>query len=410
MASAENKLENFLSKANDIKANYNNAPIEEIAKIILSETVKDLSIKLRPYQERVCLRTLENCLNGISSNLIVSPTGSGKTIMGLTIARALNKTFGLNIGWSAMRRNLLSQANEENKEKNFDLNLSLISMFDKNPDQNVDVLFVDEAHHDATTSMSLIHGVIKPALIIGLSATPMRTDKVGLAFKKTVKDAGIFELIREGVLACPEHYTIKHWTPEEVVKNYLKSPEKWGQSIMFFKRIEECETAKNILIENGINAEVVTASSDRLSQIERFEEGKTKVLINVNILTEGFDYPALETVFCRPTVRGLTLQICGRVLRRFDNVNKKIVQCEDTAHPFTALATVKNSFIQSKNGRWVALKAKETLNDEINQTIEKLTKREIDLSAILEIKAMQLSKMNGNLGRRRRGRGRTRTA
>jgi len=381
----ENKVVNFNNRINDLK-NKNKKEITHLVKDILDETVADLSIKLRPYQERVCLRAIENSLNGISSSLIVSPTGSGKTIIGLTIAKALNKFLGLNVGWSAMRKNLLHQANEENINRGFGISLSLISMFEKNPPLDVDVLFVDEAHHDATTSMALIHGMIKPVIIIGLSATPMRTDKVGLAFKKTIKDAGIYELIREGVLACPEHYTIKKWTPDEVAATYIKSPEKWGQSIMFFKRVDECHIARDILSNHGIEAEVVTASTDRLSQIERFESGQTKVLLNVNILTEGFDHPALETVFCRPTVRGLTLQICGRVLRRFEDLTKKIVQCEDTEHPFTALATAKNSFILSKKGRWIALKPKETLNAEIKETIQKLTERTIDISAVIELR------------------------
>ena len=48
------------------------------------------------------------------SALVLSPTGSGKTFMGLATASILQRTYGLRVGWTAMRRNLLTQASQEN--------------------------------------------------------------------------------------------------------------------------------------------------------------------------------------------------------------------------------------------------------------------------------------------------------
>ena len=46
-----------------------------------------------------------------------SPTGSGKTIMGLAIARWMQQNLGYRVGWTAMRRNLLAQAVAENQPR-----------------------------------------------------------------------------------------------------------------------------------------------------------------------------------------------------------------------------------------------------------------------------------------------------
>jgi hypothetical protein len=73
----------------------------------------------------------------------------------------LRRVWGYRVGWVAMRRNLLRQADAENHNKQFNLELELISMFDKCPPA-VDLLVVDEAQHDAAQSMCDIHALIRP--------------------------------------------------------------------------------------------------------------------------------------------------------------------------------------------------------------------------------------------------------
>ena len=114
-----------------------------------------------------------------SSVLIESPTGSGKTVMGLATAKLIQRATGARVGWVAMRRNLLSQAQAENEKRRFGVNMSTISMFDKQPPQ-VDLLVVDEAQHDAATSMANLHSIVRPKWTLGLSATPYRTDRIKL--------------------------------------------------------------------------------------------------------------------------------------------------------------------------------------------------------------------------------------
>lgn len=105
-----------------------------------------------------------------SSVLIESPTGSGKTVMGLAIAKLIQAATGARVGWVAMRRNLLSQAQAENQHRGFNADMLPISMFEKQP-PTVDLLVVDEAQHDAATSMANLHSQIRPRWTLGLSAT-----------------------------------------------------------------------------------------------------------------------------------------------------------------------------------------------------------------------------------------------
>src|SRR6056297_3087924 len=125
---------------------------------------------------------------GAASVLIESPTGSGKTVMGLAIAALLQQVTGARVGWVAMRRNLLTQAAAENHRRGFGVELVPISMFTKEPPA-VDLLIVDEAQHDAATSMANLHSTIRPRWTLGLSATPYRSDHVKLCFEHVIRDA-----------------------------------------------------------------------------------------------------------------------------------------------------------------------------------------------------------------------------
>src|SRR5271168_2587401 len=104
------------------------------------------NVQPRPYQARIVTKVIDLFVRqGLRSILIESPTGSGKTVMGLLTARALQEQLGLRVGWVAMRRYLLAQAQEENDSKRIGLDAEYISMFDRDPPTGFDLLVVDEA-------------------------------------------------------------------------------------------------------------------------------------------------------------------------------------------------------------------------------------------------------------------------
>jgi hypothetical protein len=313
-------------------------------------------VEPRDYQLRVVTRTIE-MLSGphvdrrqplpeARSVIIESPTGSGKTVMGLLVAKWAQETLGMRVIWSAMRRNLLTQVERENRERGFGVDLTTVSMFDKSPPRG-DLLIVDEAHHDATRSMASLHAAVGPVKVLGLTATPYRSDRLGLCFERTVRDAGIRQLVLDGYLSPFAHYSLDHYTPDSVAAAWLRDPGRWGSTLVFFRTLAECHACAARLAAAGVAPEVVTATSDREAQIARFEAGACRVILSAGVLTEGFDCPGLATVFCRPAGRGPTVQMAGRVLRRHTGLpHKNIVQCAATRHPFTATAPAATQHVQ----------------------------------------------------------------
>ena len=302
----------------------------------LDALVTQTKIEPRPYQARIVNKVVAmlegRFTNGLGnlepaarSAMIESPTGSGKTVMGLLTAKLLQERHGVRVGWVAMRRNLLNQTAAENVEQGIDVDpIEFISMFDKNPPTDIDLLIVDEAQHDAASSMAFLHNRIRPRWILGLTATPFRADRVKLCFDKVIKDAGIHQLIQDGYLAKYHHYTIPAFNVDTVAEFYLREPHRWGKTIVFFRKLAECFEFAERLQRHDIACETVTGSSDRDAQLARFRQGGTDVLVNCMVLTEGFDCPDLQTVFCRDSAKGPTMQMCGRAFRKHPNVYEQV--------------------------------------------------------------------------------------
>ncbi len=329
-------------------------------------------LQARPYQSRIVRQAIEmfagkHVSNGrpspaASSVLIESPTGSGKTVMGLGAAAFIQRTTGARVGWVAMRRNLLAQAQAENVRRRFGVRMNLISMFDRDPPP-CDLLVVDEAQHDAATSMANLHSKIRPRWTLGLSATPYRTDRIKLCFDQVIRDAGIAALIADGYLSQYHHYTIPIYSPQFIAQRWIAQPEHFGKSLVFFHRRDQCEELNDLLKAAHVRSDIVTASSNRMRQLDDFAAGRTDVLINMAILTEGFDCPELKTVFCRPSGKGPTIQMAGRVLRKSRcGMPKQIVQCQQTRHPMMRTAMPAEQYLWTDSG-WRSIRANARLNE-----------------------------------------------
>jgi superfamily II DNA or RNA helicase len=172
-------------------------------------------------------------------------------------------------------------------------------------------------------------------------------------------DLHIHELIQGDYLSPYRHFTVPDYTPEAVANLYAADPRRWGKSLLFFHRTQQCFDCKRLLSRAGVRSEVVTAHSNRERQIRDFADGKTDVLISMAILAEGFDCPSLRTVFCRPSGKGCTIQMCGRVLRKFPRMRfKQIIQCRNTRHPFTKTDTPGEQYTWI-DGKWRGLQLNE---------------------------------------------------
>lgn len=315
----------------------------------------------REYQNRIHDKSMAY-LNGDGHKtlLIEAPTGSGKSVMGLKLCMEL-RNRGLKIGWVAHRKELLKQIEAANKNF-FDIDdFQTISLFDRNPEQYVDrdVIVLDESHHDASASASFLHEAIRPSIIIGLTATPYRTDRMQLCFQKVVKDAGIHQLIREGWLAPFNQYIIEEdWTPQNVCNTYIADIDKWGKSVSYFLTCNEAIECAERLRSNGIKAEHVIGSSPREDILKAFDDGEIEHISNVAVLSEGFDCPTIKTVFVRPSGKGPTVQMAGRAFRKHPLTPRvNVVQSKHTRYPFTKHATAEEQWLKREN-EWLSIDIK----------------------------------------------------
>jgi superfamily II DNA or RNA helicase len=326
------------------------------------------TLESRPYQHNIVREAADMFIGNYvdrsnrrhdryKSICVESPTGSGKTAIAFLVIKELRKTYpDLLVGWVAMRRNLLAQAKLEN-DKYFQLaDIHYMSMFDHHPELAFErqgrplLLCLDESHHDATDSMAHLHNVLKPEFNLGLTATPFRTDCVKLIFQATIKKCGIHQLIQDGYLSQYHQYTIEAYTPETVVETYLREPERWGKSVMYFLTREHADACTNMLNAAGIPTETVTADSDRERQLAEFETGKLQVLTNMFVLCEGFNSPSLQTVFVRDSQRGPSVQMAGRVFRKYPGIQfKQVVQSKVTKWPIHRTAKPAEAFVWQDN-------------------------------------------------------------
>ncbi len=352
----------------------------------------------RPYQFRIVTKVTDmfqgrhvgangNLKPASKSVMIESPTGSGKTSMALLAAKALQAEIPeLVVGWVAMRRNLLGQASAENTDKEINVeNIHFVSMFDSKPKQLIEqrqgkklLLIVDESQHDAASSMAHLHNVLRPEFVLGMTATPFRTDRVKLCFDSIVTDIGIHQLIQSGYLSKYHHYTIDQFNPETVANHYLSERERWGKSIFYFLTHDECEALAVRLRAADVTCEVVTGSSDVDAQIDSFRKGNTECLINCMKLTEGFNDPSLKTAWVRDSSRGPTIQMAGRAFRKFPGVEyKQVVQSKNTDWPMIRTAMPDEQYQWSVDS-WRMLK--------VNPAIEQITQNCRVAIASLEVK------------------------
>ncbi len=359
----------------------------------------------RDYQQRIVEKTVDTFLGGGKNVLIESPAGSGKTVMAFCgMAKVLEnaeRLFGkpaseVQFGWVAMRRNLLAQAAKENADKLQVPNVHYISMFDAEPPV-VDMLIIDEAQHDAANSARHVYRKCDPKIALGLSATPFRTDRMQLCFDKVIKDAGYHRLIQDGWLSQFDQYMLNDYTVETVTAAFLANPTKWGKSMMFFHRIVDCERASKILQASGVRCDVVTGQTDRFAQIDAFEAGELDVLINVYVLTEGFDCPDMKSVFVRDSTRGPTIQMAGRVLRKHPEIPVcNIVQSTATHWPFVKTAKPNVQYMETDSHEWLSVGTNERIEVLRKEMLLRLAQSSLTMPDFL------LKHMQGGLNRRLR--------
>lgn len=305
-----------------------------------------------------------------ASILILSPTGSGKTVIAVSFASgAVAK--GSRVSWLANRDELLAQAYvrlvragarpEEITVRSpevppetktipllgEDLSVlshraiwatarqraswryaisSIPSIARKGEAPDAEVVVFDEAHHATADTWYAIRAAYGTSakVILGLTATPHRGDGVGLgaAFDTMLEVTTIERLTAEGwLLPC------KVIAPPAPASELASDPlEAWqrftpGEKAVIFcaTRVHAGQVAKAFQ-DAGVRAAAVdgdTPTKLREKILADFSTGEITVVANPMILTEGWDEPSVNVAICARgcSSESLFLQMVGRVLR-----------------------------------------------------------------------------------------------
>lgn len=361
-------------------------------------------LKLRDYQQEALEAIQAEFNNGIFKQLIVLPTGSGKTILMAAIVKHFNKRVLL----IAHREELINQAEKSfrkywhkadigicsAKRKDFNNQIILGSVqtcfrqktLKQLKKKSFDILMIDEAHHaTAKTYQKIIRelgfGEKTKKLLIGVTATPMRSDKkhLGDLFEKIVYSKAIGELIESktlshvlgrriltsfnlnkvktsmGDFAVGELATaVNSEERNQFVFEKFKEYSSDRKAIIFCANVKHCHDLTQIFNDHGIRTKAVWGQmkkEDRRKSLRSFSSGKTQVITSCGILTEGFDEPSIQTiVMARPTKsKGFYIQMIGRGLRKHPKKEHcLILDFTDVYHNINSIISLKKTIPEAK--------------------------------------------------------------
>lgn len=323
--------------------------------------------QLRPRQIKLKNDIRKACGEGYRKILCQAPPGFGKTPTMASLMRdAVNG--GRKVLFLVHRKELIEQCSLTLKKlgivnsilvnKNPKLNLGLpiqlsswqtmqgfvkggeISIF------NPDIILYDEAHRSVADKAKMILNCYEKSFLFGFTGTPYRDDGKGLG----IKNEGLYEilietcstntLIDEGLIVKPLYHQCGNLgnvtsylkqdddgeiNPEiadliikaDVVRNYRKICSS-SQGVVFCPNTEQAELIAEKFRKAGFKANMVECKTKNRKQLlEDFANKKFQILTNASLLSEGWDYPPLETVVFLRNIRSRVFfrQAANRCMR-----------------------------------------------------------------------------------------------
>ncbi len=307
---------------------------------------------------------------GKDKGLIISATGTGKTYLSAFDVRrfapkrmlfivhreqilnkaksdykkvlgGLEKDFGILSGSSKQidAKYLFATIQTISKEEN-------LSQFDP---ETFDYILIDEVHKAGAKSYHKVLNYFKPKFLMGMTATPERTDDFNIyeLFDYNIAyEIRLQEALEEDML-CPFHYfgvtdfeydgeTIDDTTvlsklvTEERVNHIIEKMDYYGFSgdkvkgLIFCSRKEEAKELSLALNKKGFRTVALTgddSQEERERRVNQLENGLLDYILTVDIFNEGIDIPSInQVVMLRQTQSSIIfIQQLGRGLRKHES-------------------------------------------------------------------------------------------
>ena len=318
--------------------------------------------ELKPFQKQAVEKMLDRDFGTLNS-----PTGSGKTVMGLFIiarrqqpALVVVHTKDLAQQWIEQVKRFLGISESQigligsgKKQIGEAITIALIQSLYRCTDvvsKKIGHIIVDECHRVPSRTFTDAVTEFDAMFMLGLSATPFRRDNLSkLIFwhlgdvHHTVDKAHLIEeghiLEAEIILRQtdfePYHDPVNSYSQmlleltmndernHLISRDVVKETERGeGICLVLSDRKRHCETLQSLLrYKHGVDVDLLTgdlSNEQRKNVLHRINTGAVSVLIATGQLVgEGFDCPDLTTLFLATPIRfsGRVLQYMGRVLR-----------------------------------------------------------------------------------------------
>lgn len=331
--------------------------------------------ELRDYQVEAIDELRGTFKSGFRSAVLVAPTGAGKTTIAAHIIEGALRN-GRKVVFLAHRKELIDQCSKRLDDQDIDHGIikagnkrrngcdvqvaSLMSLIHRvkpgddelelGPRYPADLFIIDECHRATAHSYLEILKCYPRAVLLGLTATPIRTDGRGLGqlFQTLVQASTPAELTERGYLVPARVFTTP-MTPDfskvkqkkgdfdqGEVERLVDKPKLIGdiyghwkklagdrQTVIFAASCRHALHIKDDFLAKGARIEYLdgdTPERDRDAVLARLQRRDTQIVVNVGILTEGWDNPAISCVILARPTKSLTLylQMAGRALRTDD--------------------------------------------------------------------------------------------
>ncbi|TGL57002.1 DUF3427 domain-containing protein [Leptospira kemamanensis] len=341
--------------------------LKEIETIQIKEFKPNL-IQAEALQKLRALRA-----EGKTKALIVSATGTGKTFLSaFDVQEYEPKKFMFivhrtNIAKKAMEtfKSLMPKINSDlysggNKNKDADFIFATIQTISKDEHlkqfstDHFDYIVIDETHHAEAVSYQKVMDYFKPKFLLGMTATPERTDGINIfsLFDHNIAYEIRLQQALEQEMLAPFHYygvsdleingervedktNFNLLIAEERVNRLIETSKLYGtdngvvRGLIFCSRIDEAKELSKKFNDRGFKTVALTgedSESFRHQCIKNLEEevnsqNKLDYIFSVDIFNEGIDIPKVnQIIMLRPTQSAIVfVQQLGRGLRKTES-------------------------------------------------------------------------------------------
>lgn len=340
-------------------------------------TLSPIEVRLYPFQERLLEQIELSRQLGHHHNLLVSATGTGKTVMAaVDYARLRSQLPRARLLFIAHREEILKQSRasfaQVLRDGNFGemwvggtvpiefehvfasiQSLTAAELEDLDP-AHFDVVIIDEFHHAAASTYTRLLNSLSPQELLGLTATPERSDGHSVLHwfgDRIAAELRLWDAIDQHRLTPFSYFGIaddldlreipwRRGTGYDVgeLTDLITGTDVWARKVLkefkehvgrvdgvralgFCVSVAHARYMARVFEEHGVKAQAIwadTSDDERARALTDLQAGRTNVVFSVDLFNEGVDVPAVDTLLMlRPTESPLLfLQQLGRGLRK----------------------------------------------------------------------------------------------